>query len=256
MSVDVSKQLDRAKRYLEKNKLEEAAEAYESVLSDMPGHSEALQALGDLYTRLNQTDRAIKYYNLLFDRFFEAREENKALAIYTRALRGIQQPPERMARYALLLQKQNRPEEAIEQYSFASELFLARGNQEGGLDCLERMAQLDPDNSARQIAIAELAEQLGKNALAARGFLRAGQLAEAAGNAESALNMLMRAHHLVPKERGPAPALRAGACCAVRMRPRQFSYWSLFPKAKWIRLSCTHSARHLCPRELWIAPGR
>jgi hypothetical protein len=45
MGVDVSRQLDRAKRYLEKNKLEEAAEAYESVLSDMPGHSEALQAL-------------------------------------------------------------------------------------------------------------------------------------------------------------------------------------------------------------------
>jgi diguanylate cyclase (GGDEF)-like protein len=226
MGVDVSRQLDRAKRYLEKNKLEEAAEAYESVLSDMPGHSEALQALGDLYTRLNQTDRAIKHYNVLFDRFFEAREENKALAIYTRALKGIQQPPERMARYALLLQKQNRPEEAIEQYSFASELFLARGNQEGALDCLERMAQLDPDNSARQVAIAELAEHLGKNTLAARGFVRAGQLAEAAGNADAALSMLTRAHNLVPKERGPAllcaQALlrRKDAAAAVQMLER------------------------------------
>ena len=202
--TDVSKQLDRAKRHLEKNKLEDAAEAYESVLSEMPGHSEALQALGDLYTRLNQGDRAIKYYNMLFDRFFEAHEENKALAIYTRALKGIQQPPERMARYALLLQKQNRPEDAIEQYSFASELFLARGNQEAALDCLERVAQLDPDNSARQVAIAEMAEQLGKNSIAARGLLRAGQLAEAAGDGEAGLKMLMRAHELVPKERGAA----------------------------------------------------
>src|SRR5579872_6824340 len=204
MSVDVSKHLDRAKRHLEKNKLEDAAEAYESVLNEMPGHSEALQALGDLYTRLSQTDRAIKYYNMLFDRFFEMHEENKALAIYTRALKGIQQPPERMARYALLLQKQNRPDEAIEQYSFASELFLARGNEEAALDCLERVAQLDPDNSARQIAIAELAGHLGKNAVAARGFLRAGQLAEASGDADTGLGMLMRAHQLVPRERGPA----------------------------------------------------
>src|SRR5580704_6158942 len=111
MSVDVSKDLDRARRSIEKNKLDDAAEAYESVLSEMPGNSEALQ-----------------------------------------------------------LQKQNRPEEAIEQYSFASELFLARGNQEAALDTLERVAQLDPDNSARQVSIAELAEHLGKNALAARGF--------------------------------------------------------------------------------------
>ena len=204
MSVDVSKHLDRAKRHLEKNKLEDAAEAYESVLNEVPGHSDALQALGDLYTRLNQSDRAIKYYNMLFDRFFETHEENKALAIYTRALKGIQQPPERMARYALLLQKQNRPDEAIEQYSFASELFLARGNQEAALDCLERVAQLDPDNSERQVAIAEMAEQLGKNSIAARGLLRAGQLAEASGDAEAALKMLMRAHELVPKERGAA----------------------------------------------------
>ena len=204
MSVDVSKDLDRARRSIEKNKLDDAAEAYESVLSEMPGNSEALQALGDLYTRLNQTDRAIKYYNMLFDRFFEMREENKALAIYGRALKGIQQPPERMARYALLLQKQNRPEEAIEQYSFASELFLARGNQEAALDSLERVAQLDPDNSARQVSIAELAEHLGKNSIAARGLVRAGQLAEASGDQEAALSMLMKAHRLVPRERAPA----------------------------------------------------
>ncbi len=223
MTVDVSKDLDRARRHLEKNKLEDAAQAYESVLSEMPGHSEALQALGDLYTRLGQTDRAIKYYNVLFDRFFETHEENKALAIYTRALKGIQQPPERLARYALLLQKQNRRDEAIEQYSFASELFLARGNQEAALDSLERVAQLDPDNSARQMAIAELAEQLGKNSIAARGLLRAGQLAEASGDIDGGLNMLMRAHRLVPKERGPAllcaQALlrRKDAAAALRM---------------------------------------
>ena len=204
MSVDVSKHLDRAKRHLEKNKLEDAVEAYESVLNEVPGHAEALQALGDLYTRLNQSDRAITYYNMLFDRFFEMHEENKALAIYSRILKGIQQPPERLARYALLLQKQNRPDEAVEQYSFASELFLARGKQEAALDCLERVAQLDPDNSERQVAIAELAEHLGKKALAARGFLRAGQLAEASGTPDAGLSLLMRAHELVPGERGPA----------------------------------------------------
>lgn len=204
MTVDVSKDLERARRSLEKNKLEDAAEAYESVLSEMPGNSEALQGLGDLYTRLNQSDRALKYYNMLFDRLFEMREENKALAIYGRALKGIQQPPERLARYALLLQKQHRLEEAIEQYSFASELFLARRNEEAALDCLERVAQLDPDNSARQVAIAELAEQLGKNSIAARGLVRAGQLAEASGDQEAALNMMMKAHRLVPKERAPA----------------------------------------------------
>src|SRR5260370_16460845 len=100
MSVDVSKHLDRAKRHLEKNKLEDAAEAYESVLSEMPGHPEALQALGDLYMRLSQTDRAIKYNNMLFDHFFETHEGNKALTVFTRPLMVLHQPPQHLPRHA------------------------------------------------------------------------------------------------------------------------------------------------------------
>ena len=204
MTADVSKQLDRAKRFLKKNRIEDAIEAYQTILNESPGHAESLQAMGDLYTRQGQPDRAAVYYGLLFDRFCEAREENKAAAIYSRTLKGIQQPAERMARYALLLQKQNRIEEAIEQFTLASELFLARGRGDPALDCLERAAQLDPNNGERQFAIGELASQAGKNAAAARAFLRAAQLTEASGDAESALGLLARAHALAPGERSPA----------------------------------------------------
>ena len=204
MPADVSKQLDRAKRFLEKNRVEDAIETYLLILNESPGHAESLQALGDLYTRQGQMDRAMTYYGMLFDRLCEFREDNKATAIYSRALKGVQQPAERMARYAILLQKQNRSDEAIEQFSLASELFRARGREEPALDCLERVAQLDPDNAARQFAVGELASQLGKNAAAARAFLRAAQLTEASGDSESALELLARAHELSPGERSPA----------------------------------------------------
>ena len=115
MSVDIIKQLDRAKRYVEKNRLAEAIEAYHSVLEAVPNHIESTQALGDLYTLQNRADRAAVYYGMLFDRFTTPREETKALVLYTRFLKPHQQPPARVVRYALLLQKQNRPEEAIEQ---------------------------------------------------------------------------------------------------------------------------------------------
>ena len=68
-------------------------------------------------------DRAAVYYGMLFDRFTAPREEPKALALYTRFLKPHQQPPERVARYALLLQKQNRAEEAIEQFTSAAMAF-------------------------------------------------------------------------------------------------------------------------------------
>ncbi len=207
MAFDTSRQLDRAKRYLEKNKIEDAIEAYQAVLNEIPGHVESLQALGDIYSRLGQPDRAGAFYAPVFDRLFEMREEPRALALYTRALKGLQQPPERMSRYALLLQKQNRAEEAIEQLMLASELFLARGKEEPALDCLERVAQLEPDDATRQCAVGELAERAGKTAMAARAFLRAGQLYDASsapGDAEVALELLERAYRIAPHDRGPA----------------------------------------------------
>src|SRR5260370_41048283 len=120
MSVDITKQLDRAKRYIEKNQFNDAIEAYQSVLSAAPNHMESIQALGDLYTRQNQFDRASFYYGMLFDRFSAPREEPKALALYGRFLNAHHQPPERVARYAHLLQKQNRAEEAIEPFMSAA----------------------------------------------------------------------------------------------------------------------------------------
>ena len=206
MAGDVSKHLDRAKRFLEKNRVEDAIEAYLAVLDEAPQHQEATQALGDLYARTEQADRAAVYYGLLFDLLIEPKDETKALAIYNRFLRPIaaQQPPERIARHAFLQQKQNHPEEAIEQYTRAGEMFASASRDEDALFCWERIAQLDPENLSRQMRLAEAAEGIGKNALAARAFLRAGQLASASGASADALQLLGRAYKLAPQERSVA----------------------------------------------------
>jgi len=204
MVVDVNKHLDRAQRYLERNKLEDAIEAYRAVLQAAPNHQEAMQALGNVYTRLEKPEQASLYYGLLFDRLSDPREEARALAVYARFLKPFPQPPERIARYALLLQKQNKPEEAIEQYSAAAEAFASRQKEEEALACWERIAQLDPDNASRQVAVGELADRLGKTDIAARGFLRAGQLAQASDELDRALELFERAHRLAPAERSVA----------------------------------------------------
>src|SRR5260221_340383 len=202
MAADVSKHLDRAKRFLEKNGVEDAIGTYLAELDEMPQHQEATQALGDLYAQLDQPDRAAIYYGLLFDLLVEPKDETKALAIYNRFLRaGRGQPPERIARYAFLPQRKKHPDEAIEQYSKAAELFAAANRDEDALFCWERLAQLDPENVSRPLRLAEGAERIGKNALAARVFLRAGQLASASGASADALHLLGRAYKLAPQER-------------------------------------------------------
>jgi len=212
--ADVNKHLERAKKFLEKNRVEDAIEAYLSVLEEMPSHLEATQALGDLYARSEHPDRAAVYYGMFFDLLVDPKDETKALAIYNRFLKhssAQQQPPERIARYAFLLQKQNRTDEASEQYGKAAELFTAAGREEDALFCWERIAQLEPDNLFRQVKLADVAEKNGRNMLAARALLRAGQLASASGAADDSLGYLARAHGLAPQERSVA-LLYAAAC--------------------------------------------
>ena len=196
MGVDVLKNIERAKKYMAGNKLREAAAEYEAILAEFPTNQESIQALGDLYTRMNEPEKASQYYGLIFDRLADSRDVAKASAIFTRFLKPYPLPAERQVRYALILQKQNKPVEAIEYYDAAAQSFLAKNNQNEALACWDRIAQLDPENPARQLKIAEMGEKLGRPDVASRGFLRAGQLAQAEGNREGAMQQFSRAHAL------------------------------------------------------------
>ncbi|MFZ0410283.1 MAG: tetratricopeptide repeat protein [Candidatus Acidiferrales bacterium] len=201
MAQDINKHLERARRSLEKNKLREAAAEYQAVLDEAPSHSESLQALADLYTRLNEPAVAAQYYGTQFDRLVESGDAPKATAIFQRFLRAFPQPPDRLMRYGALLQKQNRAGEAIEQFAAAAALFEEQSRAIEALACYESIALLDPENPARHITLGDLAARLGHGDLAARSFFRAGQLTQASGALDEALEYFGRAHALSPEDR-------------------------------------------------------
>jgi diguanylate cyclase (GGDEF)-like protein len=201
MAPDTQKRLERARRSLEKNKLREAVAEYQGVLEEVPNHSEAAQALADIYTRLNEPGLAAPYYGLQFDRLLEVSDAAKASAIFTRFLRQFPQPPDRLMRYAALLQRQNRPSEAIEQYTSAANSFQEQKRDIEALACYESIALLDPENPQRHVALGELAERLRHSDLAARSFVRAGQLTQAAGALDQAIEYFEHAHQLAPTDR-------------------------------------------------------
>jgi diguanylate cyclase (GGDEF)-like protein len=204
MASDLIKHLERARRSLEKNKLREAVPEYQAVLDEAPSHQEALQALADIYTRLNEPALAAQYYGAQFDRLLEAGDAAKASAIFARFLRSFPQPPDRLMRYGTLLQRQNHAPEALEQFGAAAEIFLQHQRDIEALACYESMAVLDPENASRHVTLGELAEKLRHADLAARSFLRAGQLTQAVGGLDDALEYFGRAHRLLPQDRSGA----------------------------------------------------
>ncbi len=204
MAQDINKHLDRARRSLEKSKLREAATEYQAVLEEVPYHQEAVQALADIHTRLNEPALAAQYYGFQFDKLIDGGDASKASAIFTRFLRTFPQPPDRLMRYATLLQKQSRAGEAIEQYGIAAEIYLQHHRDIEALACYESMAVLDPENPARHLLLGELAERLHHADLATRSYLRAGQLVLDKGGLDEALECFGRAHTLSPGDRSVA----------------------------------------------------
>src|SRR5271170_1754301 len=106
--AEINKHLERARRSLEKNKLREAVAEYQATLEEVPSNQEALQALADIHTRLNEPELAAQYYGAQFDRLVESGDGAKASAVFIRFLRTFPQPADRLMRFATLLQKQNR----------------------------------------------------------------------------------------------------------------------------------------------------
>jgi diguanylate cyclase (GGDEF)-like protein len=204
MAQDINKHLERARRSLEKNKLREAVTEYQAVVEEAPAHQEALQALADIHTRLNEPALAAQYYGAQFDRLIDAGDVAKASAIFARFLRTFPQPPDRLMRYGMLLQKQNRAAEAIEQFGAAAALYLEQKREIEALACYESIAMLDPENPVRHVALGELAERLRHADLATRSYLRAGQLTQAVGALDEALEYFGRAHQLSPEDRSGA----------------------------------------------------
>lgn len=203
MAQDIPKLLDRARRNLEKNKLREAVPDYETVIAESPSHPEALMALADIHTRLGEPAVAAQYYGTQFDRLVEGGDGAKASAIFTRFLKTFPQPPDRLMRYATLLQKQNRASEAIEQFGAAAELFHTQRRDIEALACYEAMAVLDPENYKRHVLLGEQAERLRHADLAMRSYLKAGQLIQA-GSLDEALEYFGRAHRLAPQDKSTA----------------------------------------------------
>jgi diguanylate cyclase (GGDEF)-like protein len=201
MAQDTNKHLERARRSLEKNKLREAVTEYQAVLDEAPANSEALQALADIYTRLNEPALAAQYYGIQFDRLVEGGDGAKASAVFLRFLRPYPQPADRLMRYGTLLQKQNRASEAIEQFSIAAGLFQEEQRGIEALACYESMALLDPENPQRHVVQGEAAEAMRHSDLATRSYLRAGQLFLASNALDSAIEYFGRAYQLSPQDR-------------------------------------------------------
>ncbi|MFQ5663984.1 MAG: tetratricopeptide repeat protein [Terriglobia bacterium] len=196
--TELEKHLQKAEKYVSKNKIDLAIEEYKAAVELDPRQPDLLRNLADLCARSGETREANRYYGLAFDNYAEAKDAAKAVPLFRKSLQGTHQPPERYCTLGNLLQSLGKNPEAVEAYRTALALFHEAGDAARVLSCLEQVAGLEPDNPETQVELGEQAQKLRKTGLAARTLLRAGQLFRP-DHPERALELLQRAYDLTPE---------------------------------------------------------
>ncbi|HEV2112817.1 MAG TPA: diguanylate cyclase [Terriglobales bacterium] len=174
---DISKRLEKAEKYLQKGKMQDALEEFLAAVEEDPENNAVRERAADLSISLNQNKEAGELLSVLYDRLGTA-DQAKAVVTYKKLARMTTPRVEQTFRYAQFIEKNNK-KEALELYQKSAEGFVAAGKKDDALDAYKRLVALDASLENLK-AEGELAASLGEGKTAASAFFRAGELEKAA----------------------------------------------------------------------------
>lgn len=106
MSIDRDATLKSAEKLLRQGKLEAAIAEYVRLIAAQPGDWSSINALGDLYVRAGQIDRAVSQFARVADHLVRERSLPKASAVYKKILRISPGDPRGTRGLALVSERQ------------------------------------------------------------------------------------------------------------------------------------------------------
>jgi GAF domain-containing protein len=193
---EIEKHLEKAERYRQKGKNEDALAEYLEVLQEEPAHPVAAAAAADLHLLLGHDHKAASLLLGIFDRQVARGQRTPAMASYRKLLKIAVLTPERSLQAARFLENGNQ-REAWEAYQAAWRGFTAMARRADALAALRGMAAVAPAvETLRQLG--ELAAEMGEAQEASAAFLQAGEMEAKEGRRAPSLNLYERAYALNP----------------------------------------------------------
>ena len=176
---EISKLIEHAEKLLQKGKTAEALEEYLKVLLQDPENDTVRQMAADLCLSVNRTRDAVRLLGELFERQVGAGEATRASLTYKKLARYGTPTWQQKFRFGQTLEQSNK-KLAAGTYENALEELNKLGKKKEALEVLNRMVALEPTQQ-NLVRLGEAAAQAGQSKAAAEAFLRAAELAQAAG---------------------------------------------------------------------------
>ena len=211
MPVDREETLKKADKLLKQGKLAAAIEEYVRLVEDKPGDWNTVNALGDLYAKAGETERAVEQFTRAADHLYGEGFFPRASAVYKKVLKVRSNDDHALWQLADIAGRNGLSLDARSHYGRLIQDRRAAGNEQGAVDCLIRLGQLDDANvDARRVAARALVER-GEQKQAARLVLSVADLLTKEGRLNEAFDALQEAAHLDPENQDIRDKLDAAA---------------------------------------------
>jgi len=191
------KVLSAAEKFVQQGKLQNAITEYEKVLKADPKDLTVMNTVGDLYSRLGNSEKAVECFKSVGDAYASQGFTVKAIAMYKK-LSKLKSSLEGVLRLAELYTQQGLFNDARAQYLQVAEEFLREGQLEQAVRIFQKTLEMDPENVAMRTRLAEVYVRLGKKTEAWQIFSAAAETLRAKGQLGPAEEILQRMITLDP----------------------------------------------------------
>jgi tetratricopeptide (TPR) repeat protein len=198
MGFDKAKSVRAAEKYLAQGKIPAAIQEYERIVGFDPADFNALNTLGDLYSRVENKSDAVACFRRVADHYREQGFTLKAVAMYKKLTRFGGSDDKTALALASLYEQQGLMVEARQQYMIAADNFARTGDTAQALEVLRRIADLDPSNTQIRLRLAESYAAENSPELAAEAYTEAGARLSARREFEQALEAFKKALAFTP----------------------------------------------------------
>ncbi len=196
--MDKNKIIEGAAKLVAKGAYDKAIKEYQKILEVDAKDVRILQKMGELYQKKNDNAQAAHYFTKVAESYSSDGFFLKAVALYKQVLKLNPNLVDINLKLAELHQQLQLMSEAMAYYQIVANHYDKAGDTKSSLDTLKKMVDLDPDNVASRIKLAELYARENMNAQALPEFNRAADYLKKNNRTDDYLRVAERISALEP----------------------------------------------------------
>ncbi|MBP6841506.1 MAG: tetratricopeptide repeat protein, partial [Kofleriaceae bacterium] len=148
--------MDAARKFVEKNQLDKAVKEYLRVVQEDPGDVRIWLKIGDIYAKKGAKQEATETYLRVARHYHDQGFLDKAVAVYKQVVKLDPRLVDAHLKLGELYRQLGKLADAMQHFESVAGHFHREGKTREALATVRQLVELDPDNVATRIKLAEL----------------------------------------------------------------------------------------------------